>query len=219
MTTKIEATVDAAALRKRIGRLPAGFHGALKKSLSRALQRFHADFTARRLSSKVPGQSLGRRTGTLARALSFETTGDRLDRLRGRVFFDRTHITVGTIGGSGDTTYAHTHEFGATITPKRAKWLTIPIGEALTPAGVARGTIRDFPEGFFFRPGADTLEGLFFVREVGDRLEFLFALRKRVRIKASLHFIDDWRAFRRELIKELSKGVTQFIISWNKGNG
>jgi hypothetical protein len=214
---KLTAEVDASRLVARLEKLPRGFHEATKKTLGVGLARFHANFTARRLSTYSPGQSVGRRTGSLARSFTFETTGDRLSNLKGRVFFDRTHLTVGTIGGDPNTTYAHAHEFGAVIRPKRARWLTIPIGEALTPAGVARGTIRDFPEGFFLRINEDSLEGLFFVREVGDRLEFLFALRKRVSIRPSLHFRDDWRAFKAELVKILAQGTARFIAAWNQG--
>lgn len=218
MTTKITAKIDTAVIRQRIGRLPHGFHRAIKKSLGRQLGGFTGDYTQKRLSTHSPGSSVGRRSGTLARALTFETTGDRLDRLRGRVFFDSTHITVGTIGGSPHTTYAHVHEYGATIVPKRAKWLTIPIGEALTPAGVARGSIRDFPEGFFLDVREDSLEGLFFVREIGDRIEFLFALKKKVTIQKSLHFISDWKAFKVELLKGLSRDMAKFIARWNEGS-
>lgn len=216
--TQIKATVDSSALRKRIGRLPEGFHGAIKKSLSLSLGKFRGDYSARRLTTHSPGKSVQQRTGTLGRALSQEVTGDRLDRLRGRIYFDATHITVGTIGGSPNTTYAHTLEFGATIVPKRAKWLTIPVGEGLTPAGVARyRSIADAPEGFFFRPDEDTLEGLFYVREVGTRLEFLYSLRKKVTIKPTLHLIDDWKAFRRELLKRTSKDMARFVAAWNEG--
>lgn len=41
--------------------------------------------------------------------------------------------------------YARVQEYGATITPKRTKYLTIPLGAAKTAAGVTRGSARNWP--------------------------------------------------------------------------
>lgn len=71
-----------------------------------------------------------------------------------------------------------------TITPKKAKFLTIPIGENLTPAGAARfSSPRQVPDGFFVRSNNQLLFG----RKNGQRGKFrpLFVLVKSVTIEAS----------------------------------
>jgi len=80
-------------------------------------------------------------------------SSDAIDGLRTRTGnlsqkFTRAVISEGNtrtlaLGFSG-VPYARIHEFGGTIRPKRAKWLTIPVGPALTASGVARGPARSF---------------------------------------------------------------------------
>lgn len=80
-------------------------------------------------------------------------SADAIDGLRTRTGnlsqkFTRAVISEGNtrtlaLGFSG-VPYARIHEFGGTIRPKRAKWLTIPVGPALTASGVARGPARSF---------------------------------------------------------------------------
>lgn len=50
---------------------------------------------------------------------------------------DANSLRGGLLVGQG-LPYAPMQEFGGTIVPVRAQFLTIPIGEALTPSGVAR---------------------------------------------------------------------------------
>lgn len=51
-------------------------------------------------------------------------------------------LTGGMLAGQG-LKYGPMQEFGGTIVPKNVTFLTIPIGEALTPAGVPRFTALD----------------------------------------------------------------------------
>ena len=44
-----------------------------------------------------------------------------------------------------DVPYARVHEYGATITPKRSRYLTIPLDAAKTGAGVMRAPARAWP--------------------------------------------------------------------------
>jgi len=44
----------------------------------------------------------------------------------------------GRVSGAAPVVYAGTHEYGATITPKRGKYLRIPLAAAKTQAGVDR---------------------------------------------------------------------------------
>lgn len=211
------AEIKTQDLRDRFGEIPRGLFTVIRGAIATELARFHAAYTTRRLSGATPGESLGRRTGNLARSFMFETTGDRLENLRGRVYFDSTHITVGTIGGDPNTTIAHVHEFGSIITPKRAEWLTVPLEDALTPAGVARGSIQDFPDGRFIDLNEDDLSGLFYVTGPENNLSFLFALLKQVEIKPSLHFREDWNANRTTMAKGIAKPVAAWVADWNEG--
>lgn len=75
-----------------------------------------------------------------------------------------------------------------TITPKKGKFLTIPIGEALTGAGVLKGKysggLRSITEGFFVKSKTGKL--LFGIRQ-GKRGKFrpLFVLVKSVFVQGS----------------------------------
>jgi len=130
------------------------------------------------LVANVSGDILHRRTGNLARSMGY-----RIDR-------DGDGIPQSTIG-SGATlktarmVYANIHEVGGVITPKRAKWLTIPLAAAQTPAGVARFSAREakgmFDKTFFRTSQAGNLI-LFGTK--GDEVIPLFVLKKSVTIPA-----------------------------------
>jgi len=71
-----------------------------------------------------------------------------------------------------------------TIVPKRSKFLAIPIGEGLTPAGVARySSPRQVSGGFFVNTGGKLLFGY----KQGKRGKFraLFVLVKSVLVQGS----------------------------------
>ncbi|KKK60377.1 hypothetical protein LCGC14_3024980, partial [marine sediment metagenome] len=88
----------------------------------------------------ITGQSLKRRSGNLARAVDgwLDAPGDGV---------------VGVRPGSAVDDYAWLlGDERKTITPKKGKYLTIPIGENLTGSGVARySSPRQVPDGFFIR--------------------------------------------------------------------
>lgn len=124
------------------------------------------------VSEYLTGQSLKRRTGSLARAVDGWLAGP-LDGV------------VGVRASSAVEKYKWllTDE-QKTITPKRAKFLTIPIGENLTGAGVAKfSSPRQVPEGFFVK----TKGKLLFGTKRGKRGKFrpLFVLVKSVFVQGS----------------------------------
>lgn len=78
------------------------------------------------------------RTGNLRRSIT-----SRVDAVDG---WPELHVTAGGAGGKGEVRYAQLQEEGGTVRPKRGRWLTIPVGPALTGAGVARyASARDVP--------------------------------------------------------------------------
>jgi len=108
-----------------------------------------------------------RRTGTLARAYT-----SRVSAHRGGI-----DLTVGILrGGAKALRYAATHEFGATITPKTAAYLAIPLRAAKTRAGVARGGPRDYPNTFVAKTKAGKL--IIFQDEASGKPTPLFLLTK-----------------------------------------
>ncbi len=142
----------------------AACSAGLKKGVKIAAGKVASDY--------LSGQALKRRSGNLARAVDGWMAGD-LDGV------------VGVKPNSAVSKYAWllTDE-QKTITPKNAKFLTIPIGENLTSAGVARySSPRQVPDGFFIKSKGKLLFGY----KKGKRGKFrpLFVLVKSVFIQGS----------------------------------
>ena len=77
---------------------------------------------------ELTGGSLGVRSGRLRNSVGLEMGQDAAG------------LTVRVFAGRGEgVNYAGIHEHGGTITPKRGRFLAIPVGPARTPSGVARG--------------------------------------------------------------------------------
>jgi len=122
----------------------------------------------------LSGQALKRRTGNLARAVDGWMAGP-LDGV------------VGAVDDAAVKKYSWllTDE-QMTITPKRSKFLVIPIGENLTSTGVARfSSPRQVPDGFFFKSKAGKL---IFARRNGKKgkIRPLFVLVKSVFVQGSV---------------------------------
>lgn len=169
--------IEAAGARELVVRLegaPAVVIGTLRAQLNKAAVRLY-----NLASQKVNNQLLQVRTAHLARAL----------------FWRVEPVTGGFLARIGVDTakarYGRAHELGAVITPKRAKNLTIPVGEALTKSGVPRFTAREFIGAT--RSGGSGLYGftssfvnknktaVLGVRKSGD-VEPVFLLRPRVEL-------------------------------------
>ncbi|RKY12657.1 MAG: hypothetical protein DRP65_00430 [Planctomycetota bacterium] len=123
-------------------------------------------------SDYISGQSLKVRTGSLRRAVDGWLESD----------FEGV---VGVAEGSAVSKYAWLlGDEEKTITPKKGKFLTIPVGENLTGAGVARFiSPRQVPDGFFVK----TKGRLLFGYKRGKRGKFrpLFVLVKSVFVQGS----------------------------------
>jgi len=123
----------------------------------------------------LSGQELKRRTGRLAGAIE----GKLLKPFE---------ASIGIHKRSDALVHKYAWLLGdeeKTITPKRSKFLAIPIGEGLTKAGVARyKSPRDVPEGFFIKSKAGNL--LFGIKR-GKRGKFraLFVLVKSVFVQGT----------------------------------
>ena len=125
------------------------------------------------VSDFLTGQSLKRRTGRLAGAVEGWMAG-------------YLEAVVGVRPNSGVEKYKWLlSDEEKTITPKRAKFLTIPIAENLTGAGVARfSSPRQVPDGFFIKTKTGRL--LFGIKH-GKKGKFrpLFVLVKSVFVQGT----------------------------------
>ncbi|PHR91971.1 MAG: hypothetical protein COA69_09405 [Robiginitomaculum sp.] len=94
------------------------------------------------IKESLSGKRLKRRTGSLARSVT--SRAELINRVPA--------IRVGIFRGPA-VKYAQIQEEGGIIKPKKAKALAIPVGEALTPAGVERfGGPRGYPGELRFLP-------------------------------------------------------------------
>ena len=141
-----QAKTDLAAL-IRSGRKAEAF-----SALLRAFGRRGARAAGAISRDMLSGQRLARRTGSLARAIT--SAPELIEGLPG--------VRVGIFSGPA-LQYAGVQEFGTkgknpespydTIRPVKAKALAMPVGEALTPAGVPRyASPREYPRELSFVP-------------------------------------------------------------------
>jgi len=103
------------------------------------------------------------------------------------------HVSAGGGQGKrGELRYAALQEYGGTVRPVKGKFLAIPVGPALTGAGVARyASARDVP-GLSFIPtaGGGAVLGKSKGRGKNARMETWFILRRQVTIQGR-YFVRD----------------------------
>lgn len=164
---------------------------AMMYAMRRSVIRL-ADYIA---EEKLSGKKLNVRTGNLRRSFQ-ENKARKVQR--------RADGVIGTVGTN--VKYAKIQEYGGTIRPKKKKWLTVPIGEALTPSGAPRGSARDFKGTFFAwsRKGNLILFGQSPVGG-GKKIVPLFVLKKMVRIPG--------RAYMKPSLEELRDDIVKFFCA------
>lgn len=146
---------------------------------------------------RVTSRNLQRRTGALARGWA-----------RPRSIMSGNTLQVHFIN---ETEYAVTHEYGATIVAKNARFLTIPLGAAKTAGGVARVSARDLPS----RQTFVTKGVIFFKRSKRDpRPLAMFALKESVTIPPRLNAWGVIMASERKYIKATEQAISRL---WDKG--
>lgn len=175
IATSFEGTFGAIRLGLRLGSEEV-FQGLLrefKKDGLRWEKEMSKQFTGRLSigSRKSLAEKLSTRTGELSRSMGSSVTHQNtIDSLELRKF--------------STSKKAITHELGTksaggkvSLRPRKAKYLTIPLEDAMTPSGVPRRpSARDWPDTFFFET-EDT--GKAFIVTDGDvdgELKFLYLL-------------------------------------------
>lgn len=121
-------TVDSRKVQGALKRAPA----LMLRECRNGLRRIGRDFTTRMITARfrgydgTSGGAIQNRSGLLRRSFGHEVDGKKLEDLKLRVF-------------SAGVKYANLQEYGGTIRPKPPrKYLTIPLPENLTGAGVPR---------------------------------------------------------------------------------
>lgn len=140
------------------------------------------------------GDGLKTRSDSLRKAFAHAATGSDMDSLK---------FAAGTIHRG--LPYAHIQEFGGEVTPRKGKFLTVPLEAALTAAGVLRQPARSWPD-TFVRMGKTGQSGVILQRRGEEEIP-LFALVKRVRIAGRLGFFDSWKRNEPGFIKHLGQAV------------
>ncbi len=193
-------------LMKRLPRLARLLTESVRRTLREELTDFVSQFTQRRLTRRGAA-SVGVRTGRLRRGLRHEVTGGRVREVAGRVWFDmpRELESVPIV-----------HEEGATIRPRRAQYLAVPLKAAMTAAGVLRRPPRDWPNTFVI-PSKGPKAKFLIVRRRGRGIEPLFALVDSVTIPARLNFRADFDKARRQAVRRMRRDFSRTIRTFARG--
>lgn len=176
---KIDVKVEGGEIVARwLGRMPERITPALIK----ALNAYVIDLRDHVVTQKLSGQVLKVRTGALRS--SFMPVFAR--RKGGMIW-----AGVGT-----NVKYARIHELGGTITPKRAKALTVPM------PGV-RGRAKDYEDTFIAK-------GMIFQRQEKG-IEALFALKKSVTMPSRPYIVPSIEETAPLLEAALDKAINETI--------
>jgi hypothetical protein len=154
---------DLDALKSKLNKISLKNHdNVLKKAFTDGTIEIE-----RQLKSNISGRFLKVRTGLLRNSI-------------GSKVYENEGELLGIIGSGVRTgervKYASILETGGTIFPVIAKFLTIPLSGALTPAGVSRGPARSFSNTFISK-------NIIFQKQ-GNKVVPLFILKKSVKIPA-----------------------------------
>jgi len=139
-----------------------------------------ADAMRERHAGAWPGgtkpKNLSKRTGDLVQSIA------KSIRISGK--FTATSDRVGRIGSP--LTYAHVQEFGGTITPRNAQYLTVPLPAAMNSAGVMLlPKARDYPNTFVAKSRRGNL--IIFQKRGRNKIVPLFVLKRSVKIPPRLN--------------------------------
>jgi hypothetical protein len=187
---------------------PARVTHQVARAMRDEMVRLAGDVQSRQLS----GQALKVRTGTLRRSV-FSRVEIEPSAIVGRVGIDASRAVYGRV-----------HELGGDITPKRGKYLTIPLDAAVTgQQRVARFSAREL----MANPQAFGYKSAFVRRSQGGRAEAvilgvkgtskaprlvpLFALTRRVTVHATHYMANAFSAATGRIMLALERAVAQAL--------
>lgn len=180
---------ELARMAKDIERKPEAVYKAVEKAFRRDGLRWKAAMIKRTGGPLYLGPGKPRRARVAARRGNAGLRGGFYAQVSG------SHLDDLTLSKGNTRRHAVVHEFGTVgaggtlpdIVPKRARALTVPLPDAMTPSGVPRrAKARDWPDTFIL----NTTNGkAFIVQSQGgsyDKLTFLYQLLRRVAIPPRL---------------------------------
>ncbi len=135
-------------------------------------------------SAVGPTRGLRNRSGNLRRTLQYRV----LPAGGGATPLSRLKLVMQV--GDNRAPYALAQEYGAVITPKKARALTVPMPDSLTPSGVIKGSAilrrtgdgyeTDYGPTFIYKPSGAGGGAYIAVRNPDGGLRLLYVLKKRV---------------------------------------
>jgi hypothetical protein len=185
----IEAHINEGAIQFLTRWLPSSAFDAIERAVGILvidMERYIKERT-------YPDSGLHRRTGNLFRSIRAQ----RVKR-EGR-------SVIGRVLAGQRLAYARIQEFGGTITPVSAQYLTIPIGDALTNAGVARFDAHGAEDAGYKTFVANHI---IFGKKPGQKKAVpLFLLRKQVEIPERRYMRNAMDAFQERIVRDIAQAV------------
>jgi hypothetical protein len=199
-------------LRNVIAKAPEVAAKQLKAVMRDIGRNFTVKVQRERLAGETTANSLGKRSGAMARSMGFTVRGAKLSDLIAFMGFGPP--SKPWFGGA--EAYAHVHETGAVIEAVNQEFLAIPSGDNLTPAGLANvQSPRDLADPRFVPWHFSDGEGFL----VFDQALLMFVLKREVEIPPRLHFADDWENFQDDIMVMMRVGLTKMLKRIEKGRG
>lgn len=199
-----DASLDPQPFHDLISKLSAHVPAAINRAMNKA-GAAHTRAMAKRFESYQGRRSgfdtaIQTRSGALRRSFGFALGGSGAD----------AELKLFSAG----LPYARTQEYGGTIRPKNKRYLTIPLPDALTPAGVLKGGARLVPRGkgyatadgdptFIFRSKRGNL--LVGARAKNGKTRLLYALRSQVNLRPRLGFRQVFETYTAPLLLSLMR--------------
>jgi phage gpG-like protein len=163
----------------------------LRAGVKKALSEIGYSLLGHIRSQKLSGQALKVRSGTLRGSVAMKV----IDRGK------ELYVQVGT-----NKSYARIHEYGGTITGR--PWLTIPLPEAKTAAGVVRMTARSWPDTFIQKSKAGNI---IIFQNQGDDIIPLFVLKRSVDIPERPYMRSSLKEKTSEILSRIKTAVGMAI--------
>ena len=190
-----------------IGKIPPNIFKQAERIITRQARAMQRYVRTEHLTGGTTDTRLRARTGKLRASCIPIKTEIKEGSVEGGISFGTVYGRV-HVGPKGQTT---------TITPKKGKYLTIPLPAAMTGAGVARGSARQGPWGeTFVAKSKETGSLIIFgkrkitsgkkVGELRGQITPLFLLLKSVRIKARVHPEELIAWIKPKMIEDFLKG-------------
>ena len=142
-----------------------------------------------------------RRIGQEARSKAIQLaptkSGDLVRSILMDPAYPRNRVTIGS-----NKVYARIQDMGGTITPKRGRYLTIPLGGT-------RGSIRGHSGGFFIKSKRGNL---LYVKKAGSGIKPLFVLKRQVTLKGKPYLTRAFEIMKRGRAEQITGEEIDHVI-------